>query len=267
MFLRILKVTGIVYDAHSNALYVADSGSCYILKILLDHKGRKATSSMFIVSGSLDANGYKDGSGEEALHCCPTDIALDAVNRRLYVTDYGSGLIRMISLREPYITTTLCGYCELMTCEDADGKSFLCLTGNDEEEFEGGYEMETPATGPRFYHPTGLAFDSIGNCLYVADQHRIIKKIQLPEDDHSKVRGSDLLIVEIDASVVSTLSPIGEEEWDPRKDCLGGLVLDPHSKGLYVMDTASHRIKHVVDFSRVTKKQESEIRPVKKYKK
>lgn len=86
----------------------------------------------------------------------------------------------------------------------------------------------------KFFFPTGLALDIASNCLYATEENFVVRKIFLGEDVK-----------------VTTLSatPIGASD-DSTFEYAAGILLDPYSPCLYVLQTDTHRLRRIVDRTR-----------------
>jgi DNA-binding beta-propeller fold protein YncE len=89
--------------------------------------------------------GFTDGTGTAASFLFPTGLAYDSANGNLYVTDQANCAIRQVTTAG--VVSTIAGAGQT-ACTFADG------TGS----------------AAKFNNPTGLAFDSANDNLYVADQ-------------------------------------------------------------------------------------------------
>jgi sugar lactone lactonase YvrE len=127
----------VVVDKNGN-IYIADTSNYKIRKIA-------PNGTVTTLAGS--SSGYVNGQGANAKFRSPTRIAVDSIGN-IYVSDTGNHRIRKIT--PDRTVTTLAG----STNGYADGVG----------------------TAAKFYSPSGIAVDSIGN-VYVADtgNHRIRK--------------------------------------------------------------------------------------------
>jgi len=134
---------GITSDGTS--LYVADSGSSTIRKIVI------STGTVTTLAGTAGLSGSTDGTGSAALFNHPTGITTDGAN--LSVADSGNCTIRNIVISTG-IVTTLAGTAGLSGSADGTGNAAL------------------------FSNPGGIATD--GTSLYVADtNNNTIRKIAM----------------------------------------------------------------------------------------
>lgn len=90
--------TGITVDPAGSTLYVGDSGSHTVRRVVL------ATGEVSTLAGSGSA-GANDAQGAAASFNHPEGVALDASATTLYVADYGNHKIRKIELATQVVTT------------------------------------------------------------------------------------------------------------------------------------------------------------------
>jgi sugar lactone lactonase YvrE len=125
--------TGIAIDSTGN-LYVADTANSTV---------RLITTAGFVttLAGSAGMTGSTNGSGSAALFNSPQAITADSAGN-LYIADTFNDSIREIS--SSGAVTTLAGSAGNPGSDDGTGSA------------------------ARFYHPSGIAIDGLGN-LYIAD--------------------------------------------------------------------------------------------------
>jgi sugar lactone lactonase YvrE len=147
--------SGIAVDSFSN-VFVADRFNNEIREITPDGKvSTFAGKAKFDIVGN-PVGGQANGTGAAASFNSPFGLAIDSSNN-LYVTDYGSDLIRKITPAAQ--VTTLAGKANQSGSTDG------------------------AATNAEFYQPEGLTIDGAGN-LFVADTgNNIVRKI----DSHGVV--------------------------------------------------------------------------------
>lgn len=162
-----------------------------------------------------ECRGYADGSFEEAIFDGPHDIALNLETQELYVSDHWNHIIRVISLVNRTVST-LCG---------SPGVA--------------GFENGTH-TQAKFTFPRGLGLDSNSNCLYVSDDHtHVVRKISLSKE------------VKVD-TLCGIIGKAGSKDgifstfYHPA-----GIVVDPYSQSLYVMDYDNNKIRKIIDKNRI----------------
>ncbi len=193
---RFYYPTGIASDGSGN-LYVADSGN---------HTIRKVTPAGLVntLAGSPGQQGSADGSGSAARFYDPAGVTVD-VSGSVYVADSGNDIIRKIT---PETTVgTLAGSAGQAGTADGTGSAagfqaprgvavdvsghvYVADSGNETiRKISAGGEVSTVAGSAgqpgsadgtaRFYNPSGVAVDGIGN-VYVADNlNHTIRKITL----------------------------------------------------------------------------------------
>lgn len=133
---------GLAVDAAGN-VYVADNGNHVIRKITAD--GVVST-----LAGRAGMPGTADGAGAEARFNHPESLGVDGVGN-VFVPDFFNHTIRKIT--PSGMVTTFAG--QAGSHGSADG----------------------PGNAARFFHPAGVAVDSLGN-IFVADQYNYtIRKI------------------------------------------------------------------------------------------
>lgn len=132
---------GVAVDAFGN-VYVADTDNNLIRKITTT-----GWVSYFAGSGTV---GSTDGIGSDARFNSPTGVAIDAFGN-VYVADYNNHTIRKITAAGE--VSTFAGSAGILGSTDGTG------------------------TNARFYFPSGVAVDALGN-VYVADtSNSTIRKI------------------------------------------------------------------------------------------
>jgi hypothetical protein len=137
-----------VFDKSGN-MYVADYGNNEIRKIT-------PAGAVTTFAGSTSA-GWKDGPASQAQFQNPSGLVFDN-NGNLYVSDELNNRIRMI---------------------DPSG-NVTTIAGSG----TAGYH-DAPGTNAQFNRPIGLAYDSVGAILYVADsRNNVIRMIQLNQSDN-----------------------------------------------------------------------------------
>lgn len=125
-----------VLDPTCNILYMSDNCNDVIYKIELE-------SNKITCFSGCGLSGYRDGSAVSACFSRPAGLALDKGRRILYVSDARNCAIRKISLIDGSVSTLYRNpptFCEMLFAK----KSILSV-------------------------PIGIVYDSITDCVYVAD--------------------------------------------------------------------------------------------------
>lgn len=155
--------------------------------------------------------GYMNGNFKEATFYYPWDIALNIETQELYVSDCYNHVIRVISLKSKTVNT-LCGIPKIMS-----------------------YENRFVTRIEEFLFPRGLSFDSHVQCLYVTDDSCTIKKISLLKEDKGKI-----------SILCGTANERGKKDgFFPTFNLPFGVIMDPHSHNLYVLDFGDNRVRKI----------------------
>lgn len=154
--------------------------------------------------------GYKDGPFKEAMFRHPYNIVWNSEVQELYVSDSWNHVIRVLSLERKTVST-LCGISKIKGRENGD------------------------ASQVEFSYPTGLGLDSYAQYLYVSDNDHVIRKISLVGEKKASlfcgIRGK-----------------VGNKNgFFPTFNFPTGIVVDPHSHTLYVMDRQNHKLRAIVN--------------------
>ena len=134
---RFMSPYGVVVDAAGANLYVADTASHTIRKVVI------ATGVVTTLAGTASMSGNTNATGAAARFREPSGLALDAAGN-LYVSEPANHTIRKVVVATG-VVTTLAGTTAMMGSTDGTGAA------------------------ARFSFPFGLAVDAAGN-LYVADR-------------------------------------------------------------------------------------------------
>ena len=190
---------GLTLDGSGN-IYVADSGS-YTIRMVTP------AGVVTTLAGQVGNCAYQDGTGTAAAFCFPTDLVWDTPSATLYVADYANRLIRKIAT-SGLVTTlagNIAGYCTnadgglnvgdlcapWSIARDSLGNFYVTdestrnirkitaagvistLAGPDQALCPSGVcptgSTNAAGTAARFNSPEGIAFDPIGNSLWVTD--------------------------------------------------------------------------------------------------
>ena len=200
---------GIAFDAATNVIFVGDCDNHRIRVIDLNTK-RVSTLAGQTIFGS------NDGSSATARFKHPTQLALDPVNRTLYISDHYNHLIRYIQLNPPPGTTH-----EVKT-----------LSGQHQGHCDGAAEHVT------FNYPEGLALDTTHKILYVADFRN--GKLRAVAALGHKNQGA--------AATIAGLAGAGLVDGPAHQSKIykaTGVALDLPSGHLYFTDQFNHRIRRL----------------------
>ena len=144
------------------------------------------------------------------------DIVLNSSTQELHVGDIWNQSIRVFSLKNRRVST-LCGIPK-----------------------EPGY-VDGIHNQSKFKSPRGLGLDINSNCLYVTDGNQVVRRISLS----GEVRVSTL------CGIVGAKG--SRDGLNPTFLLLQGIIVDPHSQSLYVMDFVDHKVRKIIDRRRILK--------------
>ena len=168
--------SGICVDGACGLLYIADSESGCVRSVSLKDGGVKA-----VVGGGLDpldlfSYGDVDGVGRQARLQHPMGVAFSHNNNSVFVADTYNHRIKVVDLANKSCTT---------------------LAGNGKPGYTDG-----PLGVAQFYEPSGLALDSAGERLFIADtNNHLVRMIDLTAgivktvsiEEHEKPKQQDSL--------------------------------------------------------------------------
>jgi sugar lactone lactonase YvrE len=191
-------VTGICIDKHNN-IFFTDNGRIRTVTA--------ATTIITTVAGN-GANAYSGDGGQATAASInyAADVALDTAGN-IYITDYYSNRVRMVSKATGIITT---------------------VAGNGAQGYIGDGGQ---ATGAEFYYPQGIAVDDSGN-MYIGDKmNNVIRKVKASTGIISTYAGNGTQTYSGDGSAATAtgLAPTG---------CI---ALDT-ARNLYITDTKNYRV-------------------------
>jgi len=115
--------------------------------------------------------------------------------------------------------------------------STLCGTPQ-QQGYENGIHSQS-----KFTYPRGLGLDINSNCLYVTDWNQVVRKISLS----GEVRVSTLCGIEGKTG--------SRDGLNPTFNTPNGIVVDPHSQSLYLMDSESNKVRKIIDRRRILKEE------------
>eukprot|EP01114_Cavostelium_apophysatum_P014455 TRINITY_DN3762_c0_g1_i2.p2 TRINITY_DN3762_c0_g1~~TRINITY_DN3762_c0_g1_i2.p2 ORF type:complete len:559 (-),score=94.24 TRINITY_DN3762_c0_g1_i2:279-1955(-) len=192
--------TGLAFDWNGNLL-VADKDNHVIRSVSMWCPERTVST----LAGSGKA-GYQDGPNEEAQFNCPTSIAVDLAEQKIYVSDSGNHAIRVIR---------------------SDG-TVATLAGRGGTR---GYSNQ-PRIEALFNWPYGICFDSENNLLYVCDScNNSIRTVSVVTGEVSTLTGGE----------GCADGKLADARWQSPMS----ISLDPRSRNLYVADYGNHRIRQI----------------------
>jgi hypothetical protein len=187
-----------------STLYIADSLNHAIRAMNL------ATGRVSTVAGKPGTPGSSDGTGSGALFDRPENIALDAADGLLYISDTFNDTIRRLDLADRSVVT-IAGVAGTPGGQNGTG------------------------TAARFNHPRGIVFDSATSCLYVADSFdEKIRQIDLTDFSVTTVAGN------------GTKGSSDGTGAAARFDDPGDLALSPGGSDLYIADTGNDTLRDAV---------------------
>lgn len=169
---RFYLPSSVAVDATGN-VYVADTGNSAIRKIT--PHGVVTTFAGRAAGGFFDGIGSADGIGTQARFNAPRGLAMDGLGN-IYVADTNSNLIRKIS--PAAVVTTLAGQSN--------------ISGNNGH-------ADGLGGAAKFWHPTALAVDDVGN-VYVADAGNSTIRRITPDGMVSTLGGTPQAQANVDAA-------------------------------------------------------------------
>lgn len=193
---------GIVSDGVN--LYVADSCNNRIRKIVI------ATGQVTTLAGTGSSTWVDDSggiAGNTATFSIPYGIAIDSTGTNLYIADTYNNRIRKIVIATGIVST---------------------LAGKGDQNYVNG-----SGTAASFYYPGGIAIDSTGTYLYVADtNNNRIRKIVIATGDVTTIAGNGTIGVSDGTGTAATFS------------FPNGIATD--GTNLYIADTYNNKIRKIV---------------------
>jgi sugar lactone lactonase YvrE len=208
----ILAVQADLYDPA--AVSVDSAGNYYIAAYDQNRVFKVNTSGVLTVVAGLGVAGYAgdkvSGGAGNALLNAPLGVAADGAGN-VYIADYANYVIRKVSASNTITTIAgIAGSCAY----NGDG---------------------SPATSFELCHPTGIALDSTGANLYIADTGNCrIRKLVLATGAISTYAGTGSCTYVADG-VAATTAPVNQ----PNGVAVDGL------NNVYIADTNNYRIRLV----------------------
>jgi hypothetical protein len=207
--------TGVALDSAGN-LYIVDDFDNVIRKV------SAATGEITTVAGSgTGCTGQTDSLGDgcpatSAQLSNPRAIAVDSAGN-FYIADYGNQRIRKVTEATGIITT---------------------VGGNGTAGYLGD---NNPATSAELDNPTGLAVNSSGTLLYIADSgNNVVRMVNLTSGTITTVAGNGFGSGTTGGGYTGDTGPATNAEmWNPS-----GVALDS-SGNLYIADTYNSAIREV----------------------
>lgn len=251
----------VVADRPAGLWYVADAGNHTLRRVVA------ATGEVSTVAGQAGVSGAVDGTGSEATFNLPSGLALDVAGGRLYVSDRGNHVVRVVELASRRVQT-LAGTAGQRGSVDgtgaqarfnaprhmalsADGRTlYVADSGNSTVRAvaadtgavttlagTAGAKGSVNGVGSaaRFRTPAGLALNAATGQLYVSDREAsTLRVINLATAEVSTLAGQDQSTGAVDGVLAEALfrSP-------------SGLALSEDGTRLYVVEVSNHLIRRV----------------------
>ncbi|OGQ44868.1 MAG: hypothetical protein A3H42_02605 [Deltaproteobacteria bacterium RIFCSPLOWO2_02_FULL_46_8] len=193
-----------VVDSSGTNIYVVTSIGNIVRTVVA------ATGAVTTLAGS-GVNATTDGTGTGAAFAGPAGIAMDASDTNMYVAENGGDTIRKIVVSSG-VVTTLAGSAGNPGSTDGTG------------------------TSAQFNNPTGLAIDSTGTFLYVADRgNNVIRRVTISSGVVTTIAGTGTAS-SVDGTGTTSATFNGPND----------VVIDPTDETLYVVEPAGNRIRKIV---------------------
>jgi len=187
---------------------LANDGSTLYIADTLNHAIRAmnlATGRVSTIAGNPGTPGSSDGTGHGALFYRPENLALDAADELLYISDTYNFTIRRLDLSD-HSVVTIAGTAGMKGGQNGIGAA------------------------ARFDYPRGIAYDSANSCLYVAEGNRI-RQIDLTDFSVTTVAGN------------GTKGSNDGTGFGARFDAPGDIALSPGGSDLYIADTGNDTLR------------------------
>ena len=267
---RFSKPSGLAIDLLTDTIYVSDTGNNTIRTI----SPAGVVSTLAGAAGSL---GFSDGTGTSARFNIPIGLAVSDDGQNIYVADTGNNIIRMVTATGTVTTVAGVGMMPSNGHADATGPGakatdarfslpnklivdgsgniFIADTSNHTiRKISSSGVVTTLAGSPglrgstdgigsaaRFDYPTGLALDSSGNNLYVADMlNDAIRRVVIASGQVTTMAGAPGVTGSVDG--IGTSARFNR----PRSLTVDG------SGNVFVADTSNSTIRKIAPDSTVT---------------
>jgi len=219
--------SGVALDPVNHYLYVSDCNNNRVMVYTLNSDNSISTSSgghtASFVLGQTSLQGapqINDGSGPANALGCPLGLAVDTVHNRLFVDD-------QIGDRVLVFTTPV-----------SNGQSASYVLG--EPDFVS-YDSGGTASQTQLFNPTDVAYDSVNNLLYVAD------------DGNERIMEYNVASI---SNGMSATYELGQATWTTQATATtqtgmgnstvgvltGGLAVDTVNNRLFVADPGNSRV-------------------------
>jgi len=162
------------------------------------------------ILAGMNFSGYRDGPCGEALFNSPSGLTVDPVSGDLFVADYGNHRIRRINPVTQMVTS---------------------FAGNGTHGDHNG-----PSNSACFNNPSGVAYDSQRESLFVTDENHKLKQVNIRTGE------------------VTTIVGVGSAGY---KDGAAAMFNYPHGVAvdslgtIFIADTYNHRIRKVIYWSAI----------------
>ena len=215
------ELSGVAIDSNNN-LYVTDYGNCCIRKITPSGDVSTFTGSASTSGQSgIGAGGYVDGPSNVAEFWYPYGIVTDTSKSVLFVSEFNTHRIRVVSLADGSVTTLAGGYLSVVNSRSTD------------------YWNDGTGSAASFASPQGICVDQFNN-IYVADtENNRIRKVTYPGGVVTTIAGN---------TAAAFANGTGS---DARFNSPCGVAVDANGV-LYVADRGNNRIRQITGAGVVT---------------
>jgi DNA-binding beta-propeller fold protein YncE len=195
--------SGVTISPLGQDVYLADSGSHIVQRLAL------ASGSVTTLAGASGTSGFADAVAGSARFSAPAGVVVDPTNGLVYVADSGNHRIRLLTLSSGAVTT---------------------LAGSATSGISNG-----AGASAQFSSPLGIAIDSTGKFLFVADtSNHLVRQVALATGAVTTVAGSGAAgFADATGAAAAFNLP-------------SGVAVDRTDSVLYVTDAANNRVRLVV---------------------